>query len=296
VEQFKKDRKQGKSAGSDGSLPMDSSRSIDSARSDRSERSTASMGNATEKAGKKLAGTVLGQVLEKAEVKKQAKLAAETAKMKLLEAANAPKDKLKEMVGKRSSEEVGVSRLARDAKERGTTAAAKASTGKQAIKDKIEKFKKDRKKEKKSDLEGGDGGTALAITSGDGDNAQKKSVDPSVAFMAKGAFFVTATEASPAATIKLSMSNDFNYILWKEHTSKTEHSIQVDCITKIEANAVLREKREKLGFRLEYRGDDRQMMQGEAVRLHEIILEAISERVKAQWLEGLSKLTNIPVT
>jgi len=165
----------------------------------------------------------------------------------------------------------------------------KSASGKTDVRDKIEQFKKDRKekksllmldgKKKRSDSELVDTESSADLT----ESSRTANVDAKFAFLTKGAFFVTATESNPAATIKLHVTPDFQKIVWKEHTSKTHNIIELKSIVGFKKGAVLRPSRDKLGMSILYR-DEEEVEQ-------EFLLEAISERVKTQWLGSLAELT-----
>jgi len=264
----------------------DSARSQDSARSPDSARSTSSALSDGKSKASKLAGTILGSVVDKQKSKQAAKEAAAQAAAKLKAARAPPKDKAAAMLKQRSQEQEERAAALTDNKP--STAAYKAAQSKSDIKSKIEQFKAERKEKKKS-------GTSLEQIKKEGAGKRSPGADevmaiegsesaaakdPKLAFMTKGAFFVTNTAKSNAATIKLALDKDFNHILWKEHTDKTEHRIELIKIVSISEDAVLRDGREKLAFSLIYSepGEERQQ---------ELILEAISERAKKQWLGGL---------
>lgn len=62
---------------------------------------------------------------------------------------------------------------------------------------------------------------------------------------------MTNTEKSNAATIKLSVSKDFNHVLWKEHiysTDKTEHRIELTKIVSIGVDVRARPGGDGSGF------------------------------------------------
>jgi len=266
----------------------------ESSRSDTSRSmSSESMSSRSTKANM-LAGSLLGKVVDKNKMKEKAKAAANAAAAKVKAEKDKQVDKKAEMLAKRSAA-AEERRIATTESESPLKPKVTAAKGKTDIKSKIEQFKQDRKAKKsvKNEMINRVDATdeVLALPPAGGASMEAvAAVDPKLAFMTKGAFFVTKTAKSDAATIKVAVSPDFNEILWKEHTDKTEHRIDMSRLLSFDSTKVLREGREKLSFSILYTEGE-----GSQKKEKEFLVEAISERAKKQWLNGLANVTKVAV-
>ena len=93
----------------------------------------------------------------------------------------------------------------------------------------------------------------------------------------KGGFFVTLDPNGKAVTLKVKLSDDGKSLNWKAHSANQENSVALSEIQKVEA-VVLRQGREKLGLSIHHGGS--KVLQ----------MEAVSERARNQWIEGLQAL------
>ena len=78
------------------------------------------------------------------------------------------------------------------------------------------------------------------------------------------------------------MSDDNETLIWKHHSQRTESTLGLGQIRAIVPDRFFRENKRAMSFGLEY--------QDETGKTKELVLEAISERVKKEWVRELSSL------
>ena len=78
------------------------------------------------------------------------------------------------------------------------------------------------------------------------------------------------------------VSDDNETLIWKHHSQRTESTLGLGQVRSILSESFFRDNKRAMSFGLQY--------QDETGNSKELVLEAISERVKKEWIKELASL------